>query len=252
MTKDVIIGTLCGVAAMVVFRGMTPKAPVAPAPSATVLAQYYRAPDVLDLPYLPTTQPDAARHKLSRTIGNVRLKQIPFEDVLAYLTREADLNISVNWHELQVVGIRPASPVTVDYQNATARDILQAAIKDAGKGNVKLSYVIIDGMIKISTEDDLSQYHVTRIYDVRDIIAQTTASDRLRLAPPAITFDRKAPPAEIDALIALIEESVDPASWRDAGGTIGGIRGFDGSLVVTQTLPNHEKLADILEDLRKR
>ena len=36
----------------------------------------------------------------------------------------------------------------------------------------------------------------------------------------------------MDALVKLIQETVDPTSWREAGGTVGGVRAINGQLVV--------------------
>jgi type II secretory pathway component GspD/PulD (secretin) len=53
----------------------------------------------------------------------------------------------------------------------------------------------------------------------------------------------------VDALIKLIEETVDAPSWRDNGGAVGMIREFGGMLVVTQTAENHRKIKDLLNQL---
>lgn len=48
----------------------------------------------------------------------------------------------------------------------------------------------------------------------------------------------------------MIEETCDPVSWRDAGGSSGGIRFFNGRLIVTQTWENHRFIAQFLAQLR--
>jgi general secretion pathway protein D len=55
----------------------------------------------------------------------------------------------------------------------------------------------------------------------------------------------------MDALVKLIQETVDPTSWRDAGGSVGGIRPLNGQLIVTQTPENQRAMVNLLEQLRE-
>jgi general secretion pathway protein D len=55
----------------------------------------------------------------------------------------------------------------------------------------------------------------------------------------------------MDALVKLIQETVDPTSWRDAGGTVGGIRPLNGQLIVSQTPENQRLLINLLDQLRE-
>jgi len=52
-------------------------------------------------------------------------------------------------------------------------------------------------------------------------------------------------------LTSMIADDIDPANWRSAGGTVGSMRFFNGILVVTQTVENHEKLEKLLAMLRR-
>jgi hypothetical protein len=62
----------------------------------------------------------------------------------------------------------------------------------------------------------------------------------------------KAPDQErMDTLIKLVTETVDPNSWRDAGGTIGSIRAISGHLIITQTAENQALIADLFIQLRE-
>jgi hypothetical protein len=56
---------------------------------------------------------------------------------------------------------------------------------------------------------------------------------------------------QLDTIIKLIQETVNPSSWRDAGGAIGAIRGINGQLVITQTAENQAMITDLLRQLRE-
>ncbi|MEE2639091.1 MAG: hypothetical protein VX768_00570, partial [Planctomycetota bacterium] len=59
--------------------------------------------------------------------------------------------------------------------------------------------------------------------------------------------------ADFDPLIELIQNTIDPQSWLDTNGGPGTINEFRAnlSLVVSQTLENHERIQDLLESLRR-
>ncbi|MEE8169817.1 MAG: hypothetical protein V3T70_04650, partial [Phycisphaerae bacterium] len=49
----------------------------------------------------------------------------------------------------------------------------------------------------------------------------------------------------------LIQSTIDPESWREAGGNIGSIRPLRNQLIVTQTSTAHQQLRDLLRQLRE-
>lgn len=59
--------------------------------------------------------------------------------------------------------------------------------------------------------------------------------------------------ADFDPLIELIQNTIDPQSWLDTNGGPGTINEFRAnlSLVISQTLENHERIQDLLESLRR-
>lgn len=108
-----------------------------------------------------------------------------------------------------------------------------------------------------------------RIYDVRDLLVDIPDHPMgPRIVPPTElgngpTFGgsgngpsraepRKEsfPQERVDTLIKSIEDLIMSDTWRDAGGSVGSIREFNGQLVVTQTADAHAALGRLLELLR--
>lgn len=109
---------------------------------------------------------------------------------------------------------------------------------------------------------------VTRVYDVRDLLIDVpnfTDSPDIDLSPP---IDRPAGEGAVfpgigggedvgktreelvDDITRLIQETVEPESWQETGGSVGSVREIQGRLVVTHT-PNTQKLVEqVLADLR--
>ena len=153
---------------------------------------------------------------------------------------------------------------------------------------MKLSYTIDEGVITISTQDDLSKSTSTQTYDIRDLLVDVpdfgTGMDLSLLSSQSSgggqqvgggttsqgggnnglggglfgqgnqngTGEKQMTRQErVDAITKLIEETVDANSWRDNGGQVGAVKELSGQLIVTQTSENQEALVSLLEKLRE-
>lgn len=110
---------------------------------------------------------------------------------------------------------------------------------------------------------------VRRIYDVTDLVTPPAVeAESTGVTPPTdLTTPRRSqgsgsgiPPQrpsrptqgeQVDQLVKLIEESIDPTSWRDNGGSDGWIRGYQTRLIVIASPDNQEKVATLISDLRE-
>ncbi len=173
----------------------------------------------------------AVRMKLATGVFNADLTGVALEHVFAFLRDKLGVNIHVKWNLLQTVGIEKDTPVTVRLKNVTFRKALRTILDDAG-GVKPLDYIVDGGVVTISTKDDLSSsaYVRTIVYDIRDLVDWT---DRV----------------EVQDLMALIQENVDPASWRPTG-EIAAVRDISGTLVITQTVKNHEAIQELFANIR--
>jgi general secretion pathway protein D len=141
-----------------------------------------------------------------------------------------------------------------------------------------LGYKVEAGYLLITTKDKLQQNLPVVTYPVQDLVAQIPQFDDqaprfeistvLQAASQArgggggggLFAGAAAAPAETTAgppeLIAIIQRTVsnqsDPAvaAWSDAGGPAA-IEYMNGLLIITQTRRGHEKVADLLEQLRR-
>ena len=100
----------------------------------------------------------------------------------------------------------------------------------------------------VSTESGVAKLAQARLYDIRDLISP----DGHRHWPPALglwddgpSFDERG-----EAIAKLVEQTVAPDSWRDAGGLLGWVVARDGRLVVRTTWPIHRRVELLLNSLR--
>jgi len=92
-----------------------------------------------------------------------------------------------------------------------------------------VGYAFKDGVIHVTTGEQLDRLVETRAYDVRDLV-----------------------PSEIDMkeLGLMVRSSVAPDSWRENGGSVGALHTSKHKMIVTATGPSHRKIREILDMLR--
>lgn len=218
----------------------------------------------------------AVQAQLEHHIPELRFDAIPFTDVVDFLRDITGANIFVNWRALEAAGIDRNTPVTTRLRDIRFSKALDTILRDVGGGTVALSYTVDDGVITISTSDDLSKNTVTRVYDIRDLIVEvpdfpgpmfslqnasqngtsgTGGGGQSPFQDNQQQQQQQQPPKTRDERVAeitsLMEETVAPDSWRDAGGTVGSLRELSGQLIVNQTPENQRQLQGLLEQLRE-
>jgi len=222
------------------------------------------------------------RKHLARTLTKLDFTGIAFNDVIDFLRDATACNIYVNWGALQAVGIDKNTPVNVRLVNVTFEKALKTILKDVGGVN-PLGFIVDDGVITISTQDDLSRQTLTRVYDIRDLIVRVPNFSGPELSLSSMgnndsnngtggggggglfggnngTGGNNAGGGEenmisrqelIDNILDLIRSVISPDSWAAASGTIGSIGELGGQIVVKQTAQNHRDLVDLLAQLRE-
>ncbi len=230
----------------------------------------------------------ATQATLDRRLPELRFDNVGFADVIDFLRDVTGANIFVNWKALEAASIDRNAPVTARLRDIPFRKALTIILESVG-GATKLGYTIDEGVITISTADDLAKNVLNRVYDIRDLIIDIPDfSDAPNFSLQNATSssgggsgsgggggggggggsggglfggsggsggastDKSATRKElVDALIKLIQDTVAADTWRDAGGTVGSIRELGGQLIVTQTPENQQLLQNLLEKLRE-
>jgi general secretion pathway protein D len=212
---------------------------------------------------------------LDKRVPELRFDSNAFSDVIDYLRDVTATNIYVNWRALEAAGIDKTTAVSIRLRDVKFSKALRTILDDVGGSNVKLGYTIDDGVITISTADDLAKNTNTRVYDIRDLIidvpdftnappfdlSQVTqvssgggGGQSLFSGNSTGTGQNTGPTRAdlVESIIKLIQDTVASDSWKDNGGAIGSIRELQGQLIVTQTPENQRALVGLLEKLREQ
>jgi hypothetical protein len=198
-----------------------------------------------------STDPASAEAALARRLPELRLEAVPLDEALRTLSRKWGVPVFAKWQTLREAGIDPEARVTVELPNVTLSKALDNVLSATRVPRIEegLAYTIQDGVITVSTAVDSGREGVMRMYDIRD----WPGRDRALAGRPWRLFVRSDDPErdlEVEALVEAITTSVDPESWRDAGGSVGSLKVLDGVLLVTQSVENHERIRRLLNAMR--
>ncbi len=237
---------------------------------------------LVDETYTPADK--AVEARMNEIVPKMQFDGMAFEDVVQFLRKTGKVNIYVKWDALEQAGVTKNTKVSVDLTNVTFAKALRVILEKVG-GVTPMGYLIDEGVVTISTGDDLSRYTFTRVYDVSDLIkpkpldAMPPPFSREAVHQPVRTsqgstnsgsgsgpagwddddyddndddYDYDDLEERTDDLMNIIRTAVEPASWRggECGGDIGSVRAFDGKLVITQTKPVHRRIVRLLSAMR--
>ncbi len=223
------------------------------------------------------------RKRMRVVLPKLEFSGIRFEDVVQFLRDVGNVNIYVKWPALQTSAIDRAASVNVKLRNVSFEKALKTILDDVGGSTTELRYVLDEGVITISTREDLAQRTVTRVYDIRDLIVRVPNFQGPRISLDsttdnggddggfgggggstqlfacvgtnggnASTQETEMTRAELVAnILDLIRTTIDRESWVQGGGTVGSVKELGGQIIVTQTSENHRSMLELLGKLRE-
>ncbi|MDY7110471.1 MAG: hypothetical protein SYC29_17715 [Planctomycetota bacterium] len=227
--------------------------------------------------------------RLQTTMVDADYDRTDFDELIDDLRRRHDLNIHVSWKSLEREGIRRDQRMDIHLTRVPLSTLLDLALREAGKAYSELSYSIEGGVIIVSSREDLARNTILRAYDITDLIESGYAIRRFGNTPVlsmevtgreffggeklktgggggsggggggggSIYGDPGADPTRltkmerIESIIDLIQENIEPDSWRALGGDVGSIHLTDNVLLIRHTVPGHAKVRAFLELIRE-
>lgn len=159
----------------------------------------------------------------------INFKGSRFDDVIEYLQTLTGQPILVDPAAMKEAEITYETPVTLNAKGITVRTALRKVLAELG-----LSYIIKEESIQVTTIQRVRETMSVRTYPVQDIVIVASHPGRVGFASPAEILKN------VKELMALIQNSVDSASWQENGGT--GTIAFHApsmSIIVKQTAEVH-------------
>ena len=208
----------------------------------------------------------AVQALLDHRLPTVQLPQVPLADAIDFLRDITSANILVNWKALEADGIDKQTQVTATLHDVKFSKVLDIILQQAGGG--KLAYTIDEGVITISTADELNKAVLTRVYDITDLLInpnfdptiQNVASGSAQVGNGGgtaqlqvnTTTNQANREQQLMDIKKKIENTVEFSSWKDNDPNgYGQIDDFNNQLIITQTSDVHNKIANLLAQLRQ-
>jgi len=212
---------------------------------------------------------------LDQRIDEIAFEDAPFEQVMEWVAEYSKMNISVRWQQLEDLGVDRDKTISVSAKNLRLSQILWMIMNEAGGTDVKLAYRAQGDLLVMSTEEDLGQEMLVRVYDVSDLLVEIKDFT----SAPQIDFQQISQQVssgsggggggqsifgndssndddddnndneddeDIRELINLIQATISPDSWTTLGGT-GTIEAFRNQLVVRNNILVHQHLCGAIE-----
>jgi general secretion pathway protein D len=206
----------------------------------------------------------------------VNFTDTPLSSVVTFLNAVTQLNFDVDWEKLSEAGIDRETQVSLNLSNVPVRIVLERVLeKVSGNGGAGAWYAINDGVVKISSREDINKRKSLQIYDIRDLLievpdyanapefdlqsvlqstgqqggggGQSPFRDNGEQEPG----NRRTLEERTDELINIITTNVDEQGWQENGGDVGFIQQLQGSLIITNTPANHRAIHGLLSKLRE-
>ncbi|MBU0640853.1 MAG: hypothetical protein KKB50_18460 [Planctomycetes bacterium] len=212
---------------------------------------------------------------LNERIDEVAFEEAPLDQVMDWLGTLTPMQVVPRWQTLEDAGVERDKPITMNVRGLRLSQVLWMIMKEAGGPDVVLAYRASGRLLTISTALDLSQEMVTRVYDVADLLVRVpTIPNRMSIDLTQLSQQqgqgggggqsifggsggggqqdnddrgREGDNEDIDELIALIVQTIEPDSWVDNGGR-GTIHAYNKLLVVYNNILVHQKLGGYVEE----
>ena len=215
---------------------------------------------------------------LSERIEEVSFQDAPLDQVMNWLSGLTPMNVVVRWQVLEDAGIERDKPITMQVHELRLSQVLWMILDEAGGTDITLAYRASGNLLIISTAEDLGKEMVVKVYDVSDLLVKAqdfygaphmdlsnTQNNQGGQGGGGSIFSNSGgggsnvddqqqqgrngeqDNSDIQELINLIVQTVEPDSWADNGGT-GTIQPFRNLLVVRNNLLVHQQLGGYVQE----
>ncbi len=164
----------------------------------------------------------------------VEFVETPLQDVIDYLKDCYHIEIQLDAKALKDVGVDPTTPITKNLKGISLWSALELMLRE-----LKLTYVIQDEVLLITTPKEAASHLTTKVYPVADLVVCRNSKGE--------SWD------DYDTLSDAITATIQPATWDQNGGSgsiAGASLGKAKILIVSQSQDVHQQITDLLEQIR--
>ncbi len=106
---------------------------------------------------------------MDMVLPNTVMHAVPLRDAVQYLRNMTGANLFVNWNALEGAGIANITPITLHLRNVSMRKILSVMLQEASPDAALVDYVS-QNVLTITTRQEANTHLVTKVYPVGDLV----------------------------------------------------------------------------------
>ncbi|MDB5174764.1 MAG: hypothetical protein JWN51_3537 [Phycisphaerales bacterium] len=201
-----------------------------------------------------------AASPLDQNVAELEFENVAFSDVMDFFHDIYHLEFRVDWNALNEWDVTGSTAIGVHLHDESLGAAIDKVLA-AADGN--LAFELEGNVVRVTTSKNLPR--VVRAYDVSDFLppaAPTASKSTAATAPtvamatyralPRASADGKPPTrAEVlEATARLVQETITPDQWVDAGGSECALWASADRLVVLDSREGHRRIAALLRLLR--
>lgn len=234
----------------------------------------------------PRARTSTTQALLDQRVPEVSFEEAPLEQVMDWVTDFTKANFIVRWEKLQEAGVGKDKTISIKVKNLRLSQVLWLIMNQAGGADVKLAYRASGNLLVLSTQEDLGQEMITRVYDVSDLLIRAPRfvnPNRLDIGQALSQIGQGGQgggggggqnifqsqggggggtsgrqeegrmggaggeTGEMTQLVQLITDTIEPDTWVTAGGR-GTITPFRNQIIVRNTILVHQRLGGAIEE----
>ncbi len=228
--------------------------------------------------------------KLDETLPQILFQEQPFEQVVDFLQEITEVNLSVDWEDLEANGIERDKAISLNLSNLKFRTVLDTVLDQIG-GDVQLAFSVGDSLLRVATKEKLDRDKFVLVYDIRDLLVNVPRFTNAAQLDPGQALQAVAQQGGgglggggggfgggggggggqnlfqntnqnnnednfdtaglVERIMDVIRETVEPDSWRESGGGDASLRELNGQLIIYNTSDAHRQVQDLLSQLRE-
>jgi hypothetical protein len=203
----------------------------------------------------------STRSALLRGLEGSGLQDVSARNAVTWLSTVSGLSIILNWQQLQEAGINPDQLVSVGGAGLTTERALRLIMDQMGD-NVPLVYDITPWYVEVLTKEHANRRSIVQVYLIGDLLhAVPNFTDAPVFDLSVVGQSGKAgggggnifqqPPdagqqpsrqEQIEAIVKLITDTIEPEIWTTNGGQHGSISVYRDSLIIRAPRYVHQQI----------
>jgi hypothetical protein len=218
---------------------------------------------------------------MNTRVPEITFESVPFEQVMDWIADLTGINVVVRWQQLEEYGIERDKPVSLKARNLKLSQVLWMIMNEAGGPEVKLAYRATGELLILSTHEDLGKDMIVKVYDVSDLLVRIPRFTNAAQLNPGQALnqagqggqgggggggggggqlfqddeeqggdeagDQGNAQADMQRLITVITDTIEPDSWVTAGG-LGNITPLRNQIIVRNSILVHQLLGGMMEE----